>query len=104
MAFELFNKQLEQFKINLDEDSVEYIGGMLNDMTLSDHEEVRESTETFLIDANTNDKTRNDFYKSLFSDKLFQSKAQVKETTGPILLNSTNGTETEDEKVGDCKI
>jgi hypothetical protein len=93
MASEHFNKQLTQFKIKLDEDSIEYIGGMLGDMTLTDHEEVRESTETFLIDANINDKTRNDFYKALFSDELFQNKTQVKQVPGPVLLNPTKSVE-----------
>lgn len=92
MASQQFNDQLNQFKIKLDEDSLEYIGGMLGDMTLTDHDEVRESTETFLMDANINDKARNNFYKALFSNDLFNDKA-TKSTTaddGPVLINNSN--------------
>ncbi|KAG2234311.1 hypothetical protein INT48_000761 [Thamnidium elegans] len=85
MVAELFKTQLSNFKINLDEDTVNYIGSMLGDMNLSDHDQVRETTETFLIDASINDKARNDFYKSLFANNEFQvSKAVV--DTAPVLL------------------
>jgi hypothetical protein len=97
MASQQFNDQLNQLKIKLDEDSLEYIGGMLGDMTLTDHDEVRESTETFLIDANINDKARNDFYKALFSNELFNDKPVETTTTagdGPVLLRNNNKNET----------
>lgn len=87
MASEQFKSQLNNFKIDLDEDAIDYIGGMLGDMTLTDHEEVRESTETFLMDASINDMTRNAFYKALFSSKLFHGKDEAKADKGPILLS-----------------
>lgn len=86
MASQQFTTQLTKFKINLDQDAIEYIGGMLDDMTLTDHDEVRESTETFLMDANINDKTRNDFYASLFSSNVFQGKEAAVVDNGPVAL------------------
>ncbi|KAG2231836.1 hypothetical protein INT48_005619 [Thamnidium elegans] len=86
MASEQFNIQLKNFKIELDEDATEYIGGMLSDMSLTDHEEIRESTENFLIDANADDNTRDNFFKSLFSNNLFQGKTEPEAKQGPILL------------------
>ncbi|KAL7321162.1 hypothetical protein PS15m_000966 [Mucor circinelloides] len=91
MASQQFNDQLNQFRIKLDEDLLEYISGMLADMTLTNHDEVRESTETFLIDANINDKARNDFYKALFSSDAFKGKAARNTTAnGPVLINNNN--------------
>ncbi|KAL0145759.1 P-loop containing nucleoside triphosphate hydrolase protein [Mucor lusitanicus] len=90
MASQQFNDKLNQFKIKLDEDSLEYISGMLGDMTLTDHDEVRESTETFLIDANINDKARNDFYKALFSSDAFKGDASGSAfSRGPVLINTS---------------
>lgn len=87
MASEQFSKQLDTFKIDLDEDAIEYIGGMLSDMSLTDHEEVRESTETFLIDASIDDDTRDDFYKALFSNQLFQANSEPVVKQGPTLIS-----------------
>lgn len=90
MASQQFSSNLKAFKINLDSDSVDYIGGMLEDLTLTDHNEVREATETFLIDANINDKTRNDFYKALFSNSPFKGgkeEAPNKANDEPVPLN-----------------
>ncbi|KAI8984310.1 P-loop containing nucleoside triphosphate hydrolase protein [Mycotypha africana] len=67
MASEQFVSQLNQFNINLDEETIEYIGSILGDMSLSEHEEIRQSTEPFLIDSDINDETRDDFYSKLFS-------------------------------------
>lgn len=100
MASQQFNNQLNQFKIKLDEDSLEYISGMLADMTLTNHDEVRESTETFLIDANINDKARNDFYRTLFSSDAFKGKASSNTTAnGPVLINNNKKDSTVNEKV-----
>lgn len=101
MASQQFNDQLNQFRIKLDEDLLEYISGMLADMTLTNHDEVRESTETFLIDANINDKARNDFYKALFSSDAFKGKAARNTTAnGPVLINNNNSKDsTVNEKV-----
>ncbi|KAI8645995.1 P-loop containing nucleoside triphosphate hydrolase protein [Parasitella parasitica] len=99
MAAQLFNNQLSQFKIKLDKDSLDYIGGMLGDMALTDHDEVRESTETFLIDANINDKARSDFYKALFSNEVFQDKTINSRTVGgAVLINSNNNKDSTIEK------
>lgn len=88
MASQQFSSNLKAFKINLDSDSVDYIGGMLEDLTLTDHNEVREATETFLIDANINDKTRNDFFKALFSNPPFnKGEAPNKANDEPVPLN-----------------
>lgn len=89
MASEQFKTELNNFKINLDEDAIEYIGGMLSDMSLTDHDEVRESTETFLVDANIHDMIRSAFYKSLFSSKVFQGNSTVVDTTPkPVRLSA----------------
>lgn len=85
MVAELFKTQLSKFKINLDEDTVDYIGSMLGDMDLTDHDQVRETTETFLIDASINDKARNDFYKSLLDNSEFQVDKAVIDPV-PVLL------------------
>ncbi|KAI9246637.1 P-loop containing nucleoside triphosphate hydrolase protein [Helicostylum pulchrum] len=85
MVVELFKTQLSSFKINLDEDTVNYIGSILGDMNLSDHDQVRETTEPFLIDANTNDKTRSGFYRSLLANNEFKvDKSAI--DTAPVLL------------------
>lgn len=100
MASQQFNDKLNQFKIKLDEDSLEYISGMLGDMTLTDHDEVRESTETFLIDANINDKARNDFYKALFSSDAFKGDASGSAfSRGPVLINTSKKDAKADGKV-----
>ncbi|GAA5797956.1 hypothetical protein HPULCUR_003354 [Helicostylum pulchrum] len=82
MASEQFNTQLKNFKIELDEDATEYIGGMLSDMSLTDHDEVRESTENFLIDANIDDDTRDNFFQALFSNNLFQGNPEPEAKQG----------------------
>ncbi|KAI9272479.1 P-loop containing nucleoside triphosphate hydrolase protein [Sporodiniella umbellata] len=66
MTAELFAHNLTKFNITLEDDATSYIASMLNDMSLNETEEIKESTESFLIDANVNDQTRNDFYKNLF--------------------------------------
>ncbi|KAG1109297.1 hypothetical protein G6F42_015698 [Rhizopus arrhizus] len=104
MASQQFNNQLNQFKIKLDEDSLEYISGMLADMTLTNHDEVRESTETFLIDANINDKARNDFYRTLFSSDAFKGKASSNTTAnGPVLINNNKKDSTVNEKKSEAE-
>jgi ATP-binding cassette subfamily F protein 3 len=99
MAAEEFSKLLTQFKIDLDQDSVDYIRGMLGDLTLTDHDEIRESTETFLVDANINDMTRSAFYKALFSNQLFQGKEERSIKDGPILLSKKPQHAVEQKKV-----
>lgn len=87
MVIELFKKQLHSFKIDLDEDTVNYISGILDDMDLSDHGQVREITEPFLIDTIIHDKDRNDFYKSLFSNETFQANRKPNDDSSlPIRL------------------
>ncbi|GAA5815226.1 hypothetical protein MFLAVUS_008732 [Mucor flavus] len=85
MVAELFKTQLSKFKINLDEDTVNYIGSMLGDMDLTDHDQVRETIETFLVDASINDKTRNDFYKSLLDNNEFHVDKAVIDTVSVLL-------------------
>lgn len=101
MASQQFNDRLNQFKIKLDEDSLKYIGGMLDDMTLTDHDEVRESTESFLIDANINHKARNDFYKALFASNAFKGESSANtSSSGPVLIGNNSKKDTAlDEKV-----
>ncbi|KAI8983429.1 P-loop containing nucleoside triphosphate hydrolase protein [Pilobolus umbonatus] len=67
MLSEQFIHQLNNFHIHLDEDVMEYMCGMLNDMSVADKDEIRESTETFLIDANLGSKKRDEFYEGLMS-------------------------------------
>lgn len=98
MASEQFNKLLKDFKIDLDADSVDYIGGMLGDLTLTDHDEVREATETFLLDANINDMARNAFYRALFSSQAFRGKQEAVKN-GPVLLSKKHQQVEEQKKV-----
>ncbi|CAO0790398.1 unnamed protein product [Mucor circinelloides] len=72
MISQQFNDQLNQFKIELKEDSLEYICNMPDDMMLTNHDEVRESTKVFLVGASINDMARNDFYQALFSSNDFK--------------------------------
>lgn len=61
-----FFDQLKEFNINLDEESLDYIGGMLADLSLStDINELRNSTEPFLEDANVDKNTIQSFYEQL---------------------------------------
>ncbi|KAI8378379.1 P-loop containing nucleoside triphosphate hydrolase protein [Blakeslea trispora] len=80
MASDKFNHQLNNLQICLDQDAIEYIGSLLNDIDLSDHEQIRDSTEVFLIDANVDDKTRSTLYTSLFLDPLFKAKQEASQT------------------------
>ncbi|KAI9358979.1 P-loop containing nucleoside triphosphate hydrolase protein [Pilaira anomala] len=100
MVIELFKKQLHSFKIDLDEDTVNYIGGILDDMDLSDHDQAREITEPFLIDASINDRDRNDFYKSLFSNETFQMNKKPNDYDSlPIRLEQHNKKKPEEIKL-----
>ncbi|KAG0750520.1 hypothetical protein G6F62_002357 [Rhizopus arrhizus] len=67
MTTELFVRNLNKFNITLEEDAAEYINSMLNDMSLNETDEIKESTESFLIDANIDEKTRDEFYKALIA-------------------------------------
>ncbi|KAI8099275.1 P-loop containing nucleoside triphosphate hydrolase protein, partial [Halteromyces radiatus] len=61
-----FLRQLEEYNIKLDDDTLEYLGGMLTDLTLHpDLDEVRSNTEAFLEDADVDNTTINDFYRQL---------------------------------------
>ncbi|ORZ09277.1 P-loop containing nucleoside triphosphate hydrolase protein [Absidia repens] len=61
-----FLHQLEEYKINLDGDTVDYLGSMLADLSINpDIDEVRGSTEAFLEDADVGTATIDSFYKQL---------------------------------------
>jgi len=89
MISQQFNDQLNQFKIELKEDSLEYICNKPDDMMLTNHDEVRESTKVFLVGASINDMARNDFYQALFSSNDFKGKAFTSTaSSGPGLTNN----------------
>ncbi|OBZ83950.1 ABC transporter F family member 3 [Choanephora cucurbitarum] len=79
MASAQFNRQLDSLSICLDQDAVEYINSLLNDMDLT-QEQIRDSTEVFLIDASVNSETRNRLYTNLFSDPLFSLRQETDQT------------------------
>ncbi|EPB86044.1 hypothetical protein HMPREF1544_07126 [Mucor circinelloides 1006PhL] len=91
MISQQFNDQLNQFKIELKEDSLEYICNMPDDMMLTNHDEMRESTKVFLVGASINDMARNDFYHALFSSNDFKGKAFTSTaSSGPAAAASTS--------------
>jgi hypothetical protein len=66
MASKVFVSQLEKFSVKLDEDTLEYVQSMLEDMSIADQDEVRGSTETFLVDADVDSGKIDEFYKEFF--------------------------------------
>ncbi|KAI9474013.1 MAG: P-loop containing nucleoside triphosphate hydrolase protein [Benjaminiella poitrasii] len=111
-----FTQLLNQYNIQLEEDAVEYISSMLDDMSLSssnEQDDVRETIEPFLMDANINEKTRNGLYESLFSsiDTYNQDSQPDIKRNGPILLTETSTKEykptvdgTEDSSISDTSV
>ncbi|KAG0182533.1 hypothetical protein DFQ28_001984, partial [Apophysomyces sp. BC1034] len=57
-----FIAKLSEFHITLEDETLEYLSGMFDDMQLND---LRESTETFLVDANASSRTIDAFYESI---------------------------------------
>lgn len=74
MATTLFNQNLSRFGIRLDDDAAEYISSMLESMPLDEANEIRTSTESFLIDANIDEDMRNAFYSKLFENNISRPK------------------------------
>lgn len=85
MTTELFVRNLDKFNITLEEDAAEYINGMLNDMSLNETDEIKESTESFLIDANIDEKTRDEFYEMLFAGRSSKG-AKLEQHEQPVRL------------------
>lgn len=80
-----FLTQLEEYKVVLDEDTTDYLGGMLSELSLHpDIDEVRSSTEAFLEDADMDSSTIDSFYK-----KLDQSTPQNVEAKPKVVSPST---------------
>ena len=65
MTSKQFKNQLNQFKIELNEDSSEYICNMPDDMIIINYDLtkcVNQSKCFYVVDASINDKVINDFY------------------------------------------
>ncbi|KAF7721796.1 hypothetical protein EC973_004121 [Apophysomyces ossiformis] len=71
-----FIGKLAEFNITLEEETVEYLSEILQDLQLSD---LRESTETFLIDANTSTEAIQQFYESIAKTAGTQGQEKAKE-------------------------
>ncbi|KAI7862078.1 P-loop containing nucleoside triphosphate hydrolase protein [Spinellus fusiger] len=63
---ESFFSQLNILNVSLDTDILDYVKNILDNMQHCDNEEIRESTETFLIDAAMDTVQINAFYTELF--------------------------------------
>ncbi|CEG82882.1 hypothetical protein RMATCC62417_16875 [Rhizopus microsporus] len=74
MITKLFTQNLNKFNICLDDDAAEYISGMLESMSLDEADEIRASTESFLIDANIDEDTRSAFYSNLLENSVSTPK------------------------------
>lgn len=74
MVTKLFTQNLNKFNIRLDDDAAEYISGMLESMSMDEADEIRASTESFLIDANIDEDTRSAFYSNLFENNVSTPK------------------------------
>jgi hypothetical protein len=74
MVTKLFTQNLNKFNIHLDDDAAEYISGMLESMSMDEADEIRASTESFLIDANIDEDTRSAFYSNLFENNVSTPK------------------------------
>ncbi|KAI9027425.1 P-loop containing nucleoside triphosphate hydrolase protein [Phycomyces nitens] len=92
-----FLKQLKAFEINIDEDALEYMTGMLADMQVSDESDVRGSTESFLADANVDDATMDAFYTAVFKIPGASIETSKERVPKPVLLKKT-GTKSEETK------
>ncbi|KAL0076510.1 P-loop containing nucleoside triphosphate hydrolase protein [Phycomyces blakesleeanus] len=83
---ETFLKQLKAFKIDIDEDALEYMTGMLADMQVNDKDDVRGSTESFLADANVDDTTMDAFYSAVFKIPGSSTESTKERVPKPVLL------------------
>lgn len=81
MTAKLFVHNLKKFNISLEEDATAYISSILNDLSLDETEEIKESTESFLIDAQVSQDIRSDFYKNLFVNKVPKESKELKTIT-----------------------
>ncbi|KAI7907657.1 P-loop containing nucleoside triphosphate hydrolase protein [Cokeromyces recurvatus] len=95
---ERFTQLLDQYRIVLEDDAVEYINSMLYDMTLSScndqqQDDIHESINAFLLDANIDKNKRDDFFTSLFSSIKPQQESYP-----------TNNVQYEEHLIDDVKI
>ncbi|KAI7856067.1 P-loop containing nucleoside triphosphate hydrolase protein [Circinella umbellata] len=89
-----FLSNLKQLDIQLDEDAIEYITGMLNDLDLSDsdvEDTIRESTEEFLKDANISTSKRDMLYKGISEDINSSSSSKSSVSVTPAIDNKQDG-------------
>ncbi|KAG2223216.1 hypothetical protein INT45_006097 [Circinella minor] len=89
-----FLSNLNQLDIQLDEDAVEYITGMLNDLDLSDsdvEDTIRESTEEFLKDANILTSKRDKLYKAISEDINSSTSSKSSVSVTPAVNNKQDG-------------
>jgi hypothetical protein len=85
-----FLTQLEEYKIVLDEDTIDYLGGMLTELSLHpDIDEVRSSTEAFLEDADVNSSTIDSFYQKLTDQSAASTAPQNNQVKQPVVSESS---------------
>jgi uncharacterized coiled-coil protein SlyX len=85
-----FLTQLEEYKIALDEDTIDYLGGMLTELSLHpDIDEVRSSTEAFLEDADVNSSTIDSFYQKLTDQSTASTASQNNQVKQPVVSEPT---------------
>jgi hypothetical protein len=88
-AQKAFSTQVQAFKLTIDEDTLEYINGILEDLT--DPDSVREATEQFLQDAIDDQSVIDRFYATLKMDPATpSSQAEVTTLKKPLRIDETS--------------
>jgi hypothetical protein len=84
-----FSSQVQAFKVALDQDTLEYINGILED--LNDIDSVREATEQFLQDAIDDQEVIDRFYGTLKIDSTTaSSQAEAVTLKKPLRIDETS--------------
>lgn len=88
-AQKAFSNQVQAFKLAIDEDTLEYINGILEDLT--DLDSVREATEQFLQDAIDDQSVLDRFYATLKLDSATPStQAEVTTLKKPVRIDEAS--------------
>jgi len=88
-AQKAFSNQVQAFKLAIDEDTLEYINGILEDLT--DLDSVREATEQFLQDAIDDQSVIDRFYATLKLDSATPStQAEVTTLKKPVRIDEAS--------------
>ncbi|KAI9289469.1 P-loop containing nucleoside triphosphate hydrolase protein [Umbelopsis sp. AD052] len=87
-AQKAFATQVQAFKLSIDEDTLEYINGILEDLT--DPDSVREATEQFLQDSVDDQSVIDRFYATMKLDSATpSSQAEVTTLKKPLRIDET---------------